>query len=104
MAPSTSRPVLMLASVAKRLQERGMTLLYDEDVVALLATEGYDANYGARPLRRTIQRTVEDALSEEIISGRVQLGDTVRLHASEGKITFTKEPIVTPLPEATQQA
>ncbi|MEA4927186.1 MAG: ATP-dependent Clp protease ATP-binding subunit [Candidatus Limiplasma sp.] len=95
---------LMLASVAKRLQERGMTLLYDEDVVALLATEGYDANYGARPLRRTIQRTVEDALSEEIISGRVQLGDTVRLHASEGKITFTKEPIVTPLPEATQQA
>ncbi len=86
---------LMLDSVAKRLAERGMKLLYDDDVVALLAKEGYDPAYGARPLRRTIQRTVEDALSEEIIAGRVSLGDAVRLSVSDGKITFTKaeEPV-----------
>ncbi len=82
---------LMLGSVAKRLKERGMTLLYGEDVVELLATEGYDAKFGARPLRRTIQRAVEDNLSEEIIAGRVALGDTVRLRVEDGKIAFGKE-------------
>ncbi len=83
---------LMLGSVSKRLKERGMTLRYDEEVVKFLATEGYDASYGARPLRRTIQRTVEDALSEEIIAGKIALGDAVRLYVENGKIGFTKEP------------
>ncbi|NLV59922.1 MAG: ATP-dependent Clp protease ATP-binding subunit [Clostridiales bacterium] len=82
---------LMLKSVAKRLAQRDMTLVYGEDVVNLLATQGYDATYGARPLRRTIQRTVEDALSEEIIAGKIALGDTVRLMAEDGKIVFHKE-------------
>ena len=82
---------LMLESVTKRLADRGMHLLYDDDVVQLLATEGYNPNYGARPLRRTIQRTVEDNLSEEIIAGRISLGDTVRLNVEDGKILFTKE-------------
>jgi ATP-dependent Clp protease ATP-binding subunit ClpC len=82
---------LMLGNVAKRLAERNITLSFDADVVAYLAKEGYDANYGARPLRRTIQRTVEDALSEEIIAGRVSLGDVVRLNVINGKITFSKE-------------
>ena len=89
---------LMLLSVSNRLKERGMTLRYDDDVIQLLATEGYDANYGARPLRRTIQRTVEDALSEEIIAGKISLGDTVRLYVENDKITFQKEGF---LPEAT---
>lgn len=82
---------LMLESVAGRLREHGMRLRYDDAVVNLLAEEGYDANYGARPLRRTIQRCVEDALSEEIIAGRIALGDQVRLYVdAEGKIAFEK--------------
>ena len=82
---------LMLSSVAKRLAERSMQLSYGEDVVELLAQEGYDANYGARPLRRTIQRSVEDALSEEIIAGHLALGDSVELYVSdENKIAFRK--------------
>jgi len=81
---------LMLSSVAKRLAERGMTLSYNDDVVKLLATAGYDANYGARPLRRTIQRSVEDALSEEIIAGNISLGDEVELYVAENKIAFRK--------------
>jgi ATP-dependent Clp protease ATP-binding subunit ClpC len=89
--------LLMLKSVAARLAQRGMTLLYDDDVIAFLAKEGYDANYGARPLRRTIQRTVEDALSEEIIANRVTLGDTVRLNVQDGKIAFTKVPPALPV-------
>ena len=71
-----------------------MHLRYNDDVVEYLAKEGYDPNYGARPLRRTIQRTVEDALSEEIIAGRVTLGDTVRLNVEDGKIVFAKEGLV----------
>ena len=89
---------LMLGSVSKRLAERGMHLSYADDVIGLLAKEGYDASYGARPLRRTIQRTVEDALSEEIIAGRISLGDAVHLGVADGKITFEK--VVPSLPEA----
>ncbi len=82
---------LMLHSVAKRLTEHGMTLHFDDAVVALLAKEGYDANFGARPLRRTIQRFVEDALSEEIIAGKITLGDTVDLFVNEdNKISFRR--------------
>lgn len=82
---------LMLHSVSKRLSERGMELVYDDDVIAKLAEDGYDANYGARPLRRAIQRSVEDALSEEIIAGKIALGDRVRLYVNdEKKICFEK--------------
>lgn len=81
---------LMLQSVAKRLTERGMKLSYGNDVIDVLARDGYDANYGARPLRRTIQRSVEDALSEEIIAGNVALGDCVELYVADGKIAFRK--------------
>ena len=81
---------LMLQSVSKRLAERGMKLSYGDDVIDVLARDGYDANYGARPLRRTIQRSVEDALSEEIIAGTVALGDCVELYVADGKIAFRK--------------
>jgi ATP-dependent Clp protease ATP-binding subunit ClpC len=88
---------LMLRSVAKRLNERGMSLTYDAEVVKLLATAGYDANYGARPLRRTIQRSVEDALSEEIIAGTVALGDSVELYVKEQRIAFRKRQSAAPV-------
>ena len=82
---------LMLGSVSRRLTQRGMQLSYGDDVVALLADEGYDANFGARPLRRTIQRSVEDALSEEIIAGKIALGDRVELYVEDGnRIAFRK--------------
>ena len=80
---------LMLGSVSKRLAQRGMKLSYGDDVIALLAEEGYDPNYGARPLRRTIQRSVEDALSEEIIAGKIALGDQVQLYVDDNnRIAF----------------
>ncbi len=81
---------LMLSQVADRLQKRGMHLKFEDEVVALLSKEGYDPQYGARPLRRVIQRTVEDALSEEIIAGKLALGDDVHLFVQDGKIAFEK--------------
>ena len=59
----------------------------DEAVTAKLARDGYDPKFGARPLRRLIQRTVEDTLSEEVLQGRVRLGSTVRLTVREDRIT-----------------
>lgn len=79
---------LMLLNVAQRLKERGIELIISDDAVSLLAHEGFDAQYGARPLRRAIQRMVEDALSEEILSGRIHLGERVNMRAVDGKLVF----------------
>ena len=81
---------LMLDQVKKRLQERGVRLEIDPDAVQFLAKEGFDVQYGARPLRRAIQRMVEDALSEELLAGRVALGNHVRAALEEGKLVFQK--------------
>ena len=77
---------LMLEQLAQRLLERDVTLTWNGDAVALLAREGFDPKFGARPLRRVIQRTVEDTLSEELIAGHIALGDTVRLEAQEDRV------------------
>ena len=81
---------MMLRQVAARLQERGVTLTWTEEAAARLARDGYDAKYGARPLRRVIQRTVEDALSEELIAGRLKLGDTARLTLREDQVAVER--------------
>ncbi len=83
---------LMVGSVAQRLKERGIALSWDDNVLQYLAKEGFDPTYGARPLRRAIQRMVEDDLSEEILSGRIKLGDTVRMGLAEDHLTFTPAP------------
>ncbi|MGJ4850801.1 ATP-dependent Clp protease ATP-binding subunit [Bacillota bacterium Meth-B3] len=79
---------LMLGQVARRLKERGIELVASEEAVGLLSTSGFDAQYGARPLRRAIQRMVEDALSEEILSGRIALGSRVAVGVDGDKLTF----------------
>ncbi len=83
---------LMLRQMQKRLSGMGITLSYDAAVTRLLAEAGYDEKFGARPLRRAIQRQVEDALSEEIISGRLKLGDSVQATVEDGKLKFHRLP------------
>ena len=82
---------MMLTQVAQRLL-RDVRLTWDTAVAAHLAQEGYDAKFGARPLRRVIQRTVEDMLSEELLAGRIALGDSVCLTMQEGRIAAVKGP------------
>lgn len=82
---------MMLGQVAARLRERAITMTWDADVTDKLTREGYDAKYGARPLRRLIQRTVEDTLSEELLSGSIALGDRVALRVENDKIVVKKE-------------
>ena len=88
---------LLLSQVCKRLQERGIALDVDPSALKLISREGYDLQYGARPLRRAIQRMVEDALSEEILTGRIRIGDHVRASGQDEKLVF--EPVALPEPE-----
>ena len=83
---------LMLSGVQKRLRERDIDLEVDDSALKLLSAAGYDLQYGARPLRRAIQRMVEDALSEEILEGKVKLGDRVSMSSQDGKLVFTPLP------------
>ena len=83
---------LMLRQMQKRLSGMGITLSYDAEVTRLLAEAGYDEKFGARPLRRAIQRQVEDALSEEIISGRLKLGDSVQATVEDGRLKLHRLP------------
>src|SRR5262249_12891895 len=70
---------LLLANVEKLLAEREITLELSGDALELLLQEGYDAAYGARPLRRTIQRLIQDPLALQILSGEVLPGDRLRV-------------------------
>ena len=82
---------LMLKSVIQRLSERGITLSVTPEAEAFLAETGFDPQYGARPLRRAIQQQVEDSLSEEVLSGRIQLGDSVEAVLNEGRLSYIKQ-------------
>ncbi len=81
---------LMLRQVADRLRERGIRLAVTDEAVKHLALTGFDPNFGARPLRRTIQRKVEDALSEEILAGAIHLGDDVEAFMEGEELRFHK--------------
>ena len=79
---------LMLRNVARQLQEKGIKLEASQEAKELLGEKGYDPNYGARPLRRTIQNIVEDQLSEALLKGSFHSGDTVVLEREGDNITF----------------
>ena len=81
---------LMLKDLFKRLQERELSVEVTNEVKDHLAEAGYSEAFGARPLRRLIQRKIEDMLAEEILSGKYQPGDTIRMTLVDDKITFEK--------------
>ena len=81
---------LMLDRVSKQVAQKGMDFEVTEAGTALLAKEGFDPQYGARPLRRAVQRLVEDPLAEEILLGKFVANDTVVVDAQEGEIVFRK--------------
>jgi len=80
--------MLMMDNVTRRLKERGIDLEITPEAARTVARAGYDLQYGARPLRRAIQRLVEDALSEEILTGEIQTGEKVRVLPDGDKLEF----------------
>lgn len=84
---------ILLDKLKNRILENDITLKVAASATDLVINEGYDVNYGARPLKRAIQRKIEDVLSDEIISGRISRGDTVTIYAENGKIGYAKSEV-----------
>ncbi|MBU5485001.1 ATP-dependent Clp protease ATP-binding subunit [Clostridium sp. MSJ-11] len=81
---------LMLKSVKERLKEQDIDISFDDKAEKLLAKEGFDPVFGARPLRRAITKTVEDKLSEEILRGNINRGEQVLVTVEDDKLIFNK--------------
>ncbi|MBS1967327.1 MAG: AAA family ATPase, partial [Chloroflexi bacterium SZAS-1] len=81
---------LLVKEVADRLREQGMTLELTQAAKALLVREGYVPAYGARPLRRTIQRMIETRLSRDMLKGTFTPGDVIIVDVDGGELSFSK--------------
>ena len=79
---------LMCKTLIKRLDEMTIKLEMDEEAIDLIAKEGLDLEYGARPLKRSIQKELENELSELILQGTIKSGDRVEATVKEGKMAF----------------
>ena len=84
---------LMLATVSEQLAEKGIKLEVTDTAKDLLGEKGYDEVFGARPLRRAIQNMIEDKLSEDLLRGKFQSGDTVVVDTEEGEIVVHPAPV-----------
>ena len=84
----------------RRLGESRIALEVTDAARALVAREGYDPQYGARPLRRAIQRIVENPLAKRLLGGDFVAGETVRIDVRDESLAFEKvEPAPAPAPE-----
>jgi ATP-dependent Clp protease ATP-binding subunit ClpB len=81
---------IQLRGLMRRLEDRKIHIELTDRAKDLLIEEGYDPTYGARPLKRTIQRRVLDPLAMRVLQGEFTEGDTVRIDASGGELTFAK--------------
>jgi ATP-dependent Clp protease ATP-binding subunit ClpC len=82
---------IMLKEVEQRLKEHGLQMRVTDAAKQKLAEEGYDPAYGARPLRRVIQKRLEEVISEEMLKGEFRSGDTIIVDIEKDKFVFRKE-------------
>jgi ATP-dependent Clp protease ATP-binding subunit ClpB len=83
---------LQVAQLTARVRERGIEIELTDDARTLLGNLGYDPTYGARPLKRVIQKQLVDKLALRILEGEFEEGDVVRIDAADGELTFEKAP------------
>ncbi len=83
---------LQVDQLAGRVREKGIEIELTDDARTLLGNLGYDPTYGARPLKRVIQKQLIDRLALKLLEGEFREGDTVRVDAEGGELTFTKAP------------
>jgi ATP-dependent Clp protease ATP-binding subunit ClpB len=84
---------IQFAYLQKLLEERKITIALDAKARDWLADKGYDPAYGARPLKRVIQKSVQDPLAELILSGRIKDGETVKISATRDGLSFNGTPV-----------
>jgi len=83
---------LELKKVSERLEKKEIILALDEKAHEFLVNKGHDPEYGARPMRRAVERYLEDPLAEEILRGNLADGEPVVVSADEEKLTFSQKP------------
>ena len=87
---------LMLDRVHSQLKNSDIEIVLSDEAKEFLATEGYDREFGARPLRRSIQRLLEDPLSEELLQGKYKAGSTIIISLNKEKNTLEFESVEAP--------
>jgi ATP-dependent Clp protease ATP-binding subunit ClpB len=89
---------LQLGRLRDRLAERRLGLEVTDAAKEVVAEEGWDPAYGARPLKRAIQRLLENPLARELLEGRFAEGDTIRVDARDSELVFEREAVATATP------
>jgi ATP-dependent Clp protease ATP-binding subunit ClpB len=84
---------IQIGRLQRLLADRKLTLQLDDQARTWLANRGYDPAYGARPLKRVIQKAVQDPLAEQILSGKVRDGDPVKVTVKGGTLAINGEPV-----------
>jgi ATP-dependent Clp protease ATP-binding subunit ClpC len=79
---------LMISRIQEQLEEKSLSLYLEDDAKDFLIREGYDPTYGARPLRRAIERYIEDPLAEEVLKGKFAEGGTILVKLGQGTLRF----------------
>jgi ATP-dependent Clp protease ATP-binding subunit ClpB len=92
---------IQLERVAGLMEERNLTLKVDQAAREYLAEEGYDPDFGARPLKRTIQREVQDPLALKVVSGEITEGDAIEVIKDLGGLKFE---VISPTEETEKQS
>ena len=82
---------VQMAEIEQRLREQGLEVELTEEARQWLADEGYDPQFGARPLRRTLQKHVESPLSKQLLEGQFHAGDVVVVDVADDELTFTRK-------------
>jgi len=82
---------LLVAGIQKRLSERTITLKLSDEARAHIAKNGYDPVYGARPLKRYLQKEIETGLSRQILAGTVEDGSTVTVSVKDHQLAFVSK-------------
>jgi len=81
---------LELSALVQRIETNGYKIIINPEAKEFIAQKGFDPQYGARPLKRAIQKYIEDGLAEEIISGRILEGDQISIELVDGAVKITK--------------
>ena len=87
---------LQVDKLIHRVRERGVEVELTDEAKTLIGNLGYDPTYGARPLKRVIQKQLVDKLALKLLEGEFGPGDTVRVDAAEGELVFEKAPAAAP--------
>jgi ATP-dependent Clp protease ATP-binding subunit ClpC len=93
---------LLLARVGRRMHAQGVELEVTDEAVEYLANAGFDPQYGARPLRRAIQRLLEDELSQRLLAGDIEPDQRVRVDLRDGRLNAETVPEAEAVREASE--